>query len=148
MPKSKKTATLKSDSAALQDLWKCSKIMNWTLLLIVAAVVAIVFVTKQSGRISTREALAHLKNGALVIDVRTAAEFNSGHLPAAINIPLDEIETALPGRVPDKNRVLLLHCRSGMRSGMAVSKLKKLGYIQVFNLGSYGRAEGILKRLS
>ena len=120
--------------------------MNWTTILVIAAVIAIVFMMKKSGQISAGDALAHLKNGALVIDVRSPGEFNSGHLPAAINIPLDEIETALPRRVKDKNQVLLLHCASGMRSGMAKQKLNGMGYANVFNLGSYGRAESILKR--
>jgi len=48
--------------------------------------------------------------------------------------------------VPDKSQVLLLHCASGMRSGMAKSKLNGMGYINAFNLGSYGRAESILKQ--
>jgi rhodanese-related sulfurtransferase len=48
--------------------------------------------------------------------------------------------------VKDKNQVLLLHCLSGTRSAMAKIKLKKMGYPNAFNLGSYGRAEGILKR--
>lgn len=122
--------------------------MNWTTILIIAAVVVIVFMMKKSGQISAKDALAHLKNGALVIDVRSPGEFNSGHLSSAINLPLDEIETALPKRVKDKNQVLLLHCASGMRSGMAKSKLKGLGYTNAFNLGSYGRAEGILKQLN
>ena len=122
--------------------------MNWTTTLIIAAVVAVVFMLKTAGQISAKDALAHLKNGALVIDVRSPGEFNSGHLSAALNLPLDEIETALPRRVPDKNQVLLLHCQSGMRSGMAQRKLKSMGYAKVFNLGSYGRAESILKQLN
>jgi phage shock protein E len=120
--------------------------MNWTAILIVAAVVAVIFMMKKTGQISAGEALAHLKNGALVIDVRSPGEFNSGHLPTAINIPLDEIETALPRRVKDKNQVLLLHCQSGMRSDMAKKKLNGMGYTNTFNLGSYGRAESILKQ--
>jgi phage shock protein E len=120
--------------------------MNWTPLLIIAVVVAIVFVMKRAGQISVQDALKHLKSGALVIDVRSPGEFNSGHLAQAINIPLDEIETALPRRVKDKNQVLLLHCQSGMRSGTAKGKLNSLGYANVFNLGSYGRAESILKQ--
>ena len=120
--------------------------MNWTAILIVAAVGAVIFMMKKSGQISAREALEHLNNGALVIDVRSPGEFNSGHLPVAINIPLDEIETVLPKRVPDKNQVLLLHCQSGMRSGMAKKKLNGMGYPNAFNLGSYGRAESILKQ--
>jgi len=120
--------------------------MNWTPLLIVAAVLTIVLVMKRAGKIPAGDALAHLKNGALVIDVRSPGEFNSGHLPTAINIPLDEIETALPHRVKDKNQVLLLHCQSGMRSGTAKKKLNGMDYANVFNLGSYGRAESILKQ--
>jgi phage shock protein E len=120
--------------------------MNWTPLLIVAAVVAVVFIIKRTGQISARNALAYLKGGALVIDVRSPGEFKSGHLPTALNLPLDEIKTVLPRRVKDKNQVLLLHCASGMRSGMAKEKLKQMGYLNVHNLGSYGRAENILKQ--
>ena len=118
--------------------------MNWTAILIVPAIVAAVFMMKNRGRISAKDAVAHLKNGALVIDVRSAGEFQSGHLPNAINIPLDEIEAVLPQRVTDKNRVLLLHCLSGMRSGAAQQKLKGLGYAQVFNLGALARAREIV----
>ena len=117
--------------------------MNWTPLLIIVPVVAIVFMTKRAGQISAPEAQKHFKSGALVIDVRSPGEFNSGHLPVAINMPLDEIETVLPRRVTDKNQVLLLHCASGMRSGMAQRKLKSLGYANVFNLGSFNRARKI-----
>jgi phage shock protein E len=118
--------------------------MNWTTILVIAAIVAVIFMMKKSGQISAKDALEKLKVGALVIDVRSAGEFSSGHLPMAINIPLDEIETVLPSRVKDKSQVLLLHCQSGMRSGMAKSKLNGLGYTNAFNLGSYGRAEEII----
>ena len=118
--------------------------MNWTTTLIIAAIVAVIYMMKKSGQISAKDALEKLKNGALVIDVRSAGEFSSGHLAKAINIPLDEIETALPKRVKDKNQVFLLHCASGMRSGMAKSKLIGMGYANAFNLGSYGRAEKIV----
>jgi phage shock protein E len=117
--------------------------MNWTISLIIVAVFAIIFFLKRIDQISPKDALAHLKNGALVIDVRSPGEFNSGHLPNAINLPLGELETTLPRRVKDKNQVLLLHCHSGMRSGMAKKKLKALGYANAFNLGSYGRAAKI-----
>jgi phage shock protein E len=120
--------------------------MNWTVILIVAAIVAVFFIMKKSGQIPAQAAVAHLKNGALVIDVRSRGEFASGHLARAINLPLDEIEAALPERVKDKSQVLLLHCASGMRSGVARQKLQARGYTNAFNLGSYGRAEGILRQ--
>src|ERR1017187_239250 len=119
--------------------------MNWTTILVIAAIITVIFMIKKSGQISPKDALAYLKNGALVIDVRSPGEFNSGHLPTAINIPLDEIETALPRRAKDKNQTLLLHCQSGMRSGMAKQKLKGMGYTNTFNLGSLARAKQIVE---
>ncbi|HEU6448180.1 MAG TPA: rhodanese-like domain-containing protein [Verrucomicrobiae bacterium] len=118
--------------------------MNWTGVFIFAGVVAAFILLKRAGQISAKSALDHLKNGALVIDVRSPDEFNSGHLPQAVNIPLDEIETGLARLTPGKNRVLLLHCLSGTRSAFAKSKLKRLGYTNVFNLGSFGRARKIV----
>lgn len=118
--------------------------MNWTTSLIVLTVIAIIYMLKRVGQISSKDAHSHLKNGALVIDVRSPAEFNSGHLPNAMNFPLEEIETALPRRVKDKNQLLLLHCQSGARSGVARKKLNGIGYINAFNLGSYGRAARVV----
>jgi rhodanese-related sulfurtransferase len=118
--------------------------MNWTFGLVVMAVIFIFLIWKNSAQISRKEAQAYLKNGAMVIDVRSRGEFSSGHLPNAINLPLDEIETTLPRRVKDKEQVLLLHCHSGMRSNMAAKSLKALGYTHSYNLGSYGRAAKIV----
>jgi phage shock protein E len=118
--------------------------MNWTTILVIMAIVAVVFMIKKSGQISPMDAVQKLRNGALVIDVRGPGEFSSAHLAEAINIPLDEIETALPKRVKNKNQVLLLHCASGMRSGMAKRKLTGMGYANAYNLGSYGRAEKLV----
>jgi rhodanese-related sulfurtransferase len=49
-----------------------------------------------------------------------------------------------PSLLRDKNKVLLLHCSSGVRSRMAKKKLEELGYKSVFNLGSYDRAAKII----
>ena len=118
--------------------------MDWTTVLLFVAVLAIIFVLKRSGQVSVKEAVAHLRNGALVIDARTTTEFASGHLPNAINLPLDEIESTVPRRVRNRDQALLLHCQSGMRSGVARKKLIALGYANVFNLGSYERAAKVL----
>ncbi|MEI6674762.1 MAG: rhodanese-like domain-containing protein [Verrucomicrobiota bacterium] len=121
--------------------------MKWTPILVVAAILIVIFLLKQTGQISVKDALACLKNGALVIDVRSPGEFASGHLPGAINLPLDELTTALPRRVPDKNQTLLLHCQSGMRSGIAKQKLKAMGYAYAYNLGSFSRAKDIVSNV-
>lgn len=118
--------------------------MNWTALFLFAAALLLVVILFHAGLISRRVAREHLKKGALVIDVRTPGEFAAGHLPDVIHLPLDGIETSLPKRVPDKNTVLLLHCQSGVRSGMAKRKLKAYGYTHAFNLGSLARAGKIL----
>jgi len=118
--------------------------MNWTTILVIIGMVALTYAIQRSRQISSKDALTHLRNGARVIDVRSAADFNSGHLSKALNLPLDEIEILLPRSVKDKNQVLLLHCQSGMRSGIAKTRLKGLGYANVFNLGSYARAARIV----
>jgi phage shock protein E len=118
--------------------------MKWTTILIIAAVVVVILLLKKAGQIPVKDAREYLKKGALVIDVRSPGEFNSGHLSPAINIPLDEIGVALPRRVQDKDQVLLLHCQSGMRSGIAAKKLKGMGYTNTFNLGSLARARSII----
>lgn len=121
-----------------------AEIMKWTTILIIAVALAAILMLKKTGQISSIDAKEHLKNGALVIDVRSPGEFNSGHLPSATNIPLDVIEAAMPARMPDKNQVILLHCQSGMRSGVAVKKLRSLGYTNAFNLGSLSRATAVV----
>lgn len=117
----------------------------WYTGFILCAALAVFLLLKRAGQISAARARSYLHDGALVIDVRTRAEFNSGHLKEAINIPMDEIGIAVPRQAKDKNKVLLLHCQSGMRSGIAQRKLKTMGYGNVFNLGSYGRAAAIVQ---
>jgi phage shock protein E len=115
--------------------------MNWIPLLAGLTVgLLLLLLLKRGSNISAARAREHLRKGALVIDVRSAQEFSSGHISDAVNFPLEGIETSLPRRIQDKNRVLLLHCQSGMRSSVASKKLQNLGYVNAFNLGSYQRA--------
>ena len=71
---------------------------------------------------------------AVVIDVREPAEFAAGHLVAAKNIPVAEIEAKLPGAVKNKALPVILVCRTGSRSGAALAVAKKLGYTQAQSL--------------
>jgi len=119
--------------------------MTWTSLAIVIVLLIALLFWKRGTQISTKTAAEYLRNGALVIDVRSAGEFTAGHLPKAVNIPLSEIETVISRKVNEKSQVLLLHCQSGMRSSQAVAKLKALSYQNAFNIGSYGRAAEILR---
>ena len=80
----------------------------------------------------------------LLIDVRTEAEYKSGHIPNSILIPYTEIQDHTK-RIP-KNKLIIVYCRSGRRSGIAREKLLELGYKNVINFGgknlwNYGLVE-------
>ena len=119
--------------------------MNLTAWIMIGAVVTALFVLKRAAFLSVEKARRFLQDGALVVDVRNPGEFDSAHLPGAINLPLGDLSAEAPHRLPDKNRVLLLHCLSGARSGIAKGRLTRLGYSNAFNLGSYGRAEQVVR---
>ncbi|WP_158135505.1 rhodanese-like domain-containing protein [Vibrio navarrensis] len=74
-----------------------------------------------------------VESGALLIDVRTAEEFASGHLEQARNIPLSEVATGF--RAIDKSQPIVVYCRSGNRSSIAMQALVKQGFINVHNGG-------------
>lgn len=76
-----------------------------------------------------------LKEGAILIDVRTKGEFAQGHNPASINIPLDELNKQ--SKKLDRSKTILLCCASGTRSGMAMGVLKKNGFKHVMNAGPW-----------
>jgi phage shock protein E len=119
--------------------------MDWAIAAAVAIFALAYIFLRRSGQIPAEDAEAYLKNGALVVDVRTPPEYYGGHIPGAINLPLDEIETTLPRRLSNKSQPILLHCQAGTRSAVAKRKLTALGYTQVFNLGSYTRASRLVK---
>jgi phage shock protein E len=85
-----------------------------------------------------------LTDQTLVIDVRTDREFKSGHIKGAINIPYDEIGARIRAVADDKNRHIVLYCRSGRRSGIALKTLGEKGYSRVENAGGF---EELRKRI-
>ena len=77
----------------------------------------------------------HIAADAMVIDVRTAEEFASGHFPGAINIPHEQIVEGLAARSVPLDTPLALYCRSGNRSGRAVDALRSAGFSTLQNAG-------------
>lgn len=71
----------------------------------------------------------------LILDVRTQAEYDEGHIPGAVLIPNTEIEARAEAELPDKDQMLLVYCRSGNRSKKAVDILVKLGYTNIREFG-------------
>ncbi len=115
--------------------------MDWIVLVIILLVLGGFLFLRLGGTVSADEARRYLREGALLVDVRTPEEFAGGRVPGAINIPLSALPDAMAIHAPDKSHVLLLHCRSGGRSAIAARKLRSAGYTRVFNVGSFGRAQ-------
>lgn len=80
-----------------------------------------------------------VKQGAMIIDVRTPAEFNGGHIKGAVNMPLQSLQANM-SKIP-KNKTIITCCASGMRSGSAKSQLKAAGYT-VHNGGGWMSLKG------
>lgn len=78
-----------------------------------------------------------IKAEGIWIDVRSAEEFQQGHLEGAINIEHTEIANKISQIAPDKNQPINLYCRSGRRAEVALNELKKLGYSNITNHGGY-----------
>jgi phage shock protein E len=117
--------------------------MKWTLILAGVLVLVVFFKLKAAPELSAEAAREKLRQGARLIDVRTPAEFASNRVSGAVNIPLAVVTNELPRQISDKGAVLLLHCRSGRRSGIAEKELRALGYTNVYNIGSFEQAQKI-----
>ncbi len=72
-----------------------------------------------------------------IIDVRTPEEWNKGHHPKAILLPIGEFVTELPKRVLDKNAKILFVCRKGIRSSAAAAMARDIGYKNVAFVKGY-----------
>ena len=77
-----------------------------------------------------------VKNGAIILDVRSKGEFAGGHIKGAINISVDTLSNNL-SKLKDKNQPIITCCASGMRSASAKNILKSNGYSQVYNGGGW-----------
>lgn len=85
-------------------------------------------------RISQMEANLMIREGAILIDVRTEDEYNKNHLEGAINLPHTEICATVENVIPDKEKILILYCSTGKRSLQAEKLFGYLGYKNVYVL--------------
>lgn len=84
-----------------------------------------------------------LKDGATIIDVRTKAEFNSGHIKGSKNVPLNSLGQSLK-KIGHKDKPVITCCASGMRSASAKNFLKSAGFNEVYNGGGWRSLESKL----
>lgn len=106
------------------------------LLLLMVFAVAAYGATKE-----TEPGKAQMVKGKYVIDVRTEAEWNDGHIDGAVLIPYNQIKNRIAEVTKDKNAAIALYCASGGRSGRALLVLRELGYKNVENLGGFEDAK-------
>lgn len=101
-------------------------------------ILGVLFFRGSGGDLSSADARKLISDGARLIDVRSPAEFADGHLPNAVNIPLQILPQHLSTLEP-KDKPIVLYCRSGNRSGQAASILKDAGFSAVHNLGAMSK---------
>jgi len=112
----------------------------------VIAVVLMLFVMISAGcgsadlvmdqRIAPGEAMRMMTYyDVIILDVRELYEFNMGHIPNAVSLPIGEIRDAVAHMIPDKGQIILIYCQSGRRSADALGILVDMGYQEVFDFG-------------
>jgi phage shock protein E len=109
-----------------------------TLLVIVAVLAVGYFMFMKGGDVTRQQARQLVDSGARLVDVRTPAEFAAGHIPGAVNIPVQQLDSRLSELQP-KDQAVVLYCRSGNRSGTAARLLKSAGFAAVHDLGPMSR---------
>ena len=85
-----------------------------------------------------------VKEGAIILDVRSRGEFESGHIRGSMNIPVDQLLNNL-NKLKDKRKTIITCCASGMRSVSAKNLLKSKGYSEVYNGGGWSSLQGRLR---
>ncbi len=84
-----------------------------------------------------------VKEGAIILDVRSKSEYAGGHIKGSINISVDALSSNL-SKLKDKNKTIITCCASGMRSASAKGILKSNGYINVHNGGGWSSLQSKL----
>lgn len=128
--------------------------MKKLLILAVSLFLAGCMVTKTSETsgsyktISSTEAQQMIEDNkdALILDVRTAAEYESGHIPNAINLSNEDIQAGKVDSLKDKSQLIMVYCRSGNRSRQAAQKLAELGYTNVVDFGGIQSWQGDIEK--
>ena len=80
--------------------------------------------------------------GALLLDVRTAEEYASGHIPGSVNFAMSRILQEAEEAFPDKSQPLYVYCQSGARSARAGKLLELMGYESITDLGGIASYDG------
>ena len=94
----------------------------------------------EENEINYNKAIGLQKKGAILLDVRSPKEYSEGHLNGAILLPEYEIKQKVLQMIPNKDKEIIVYCKSGVRGKNAAYILKQLGYKNIYNFhnGLYG----------
>lgn len=84
--------------------------------------------------IAAKDVPAFVKRGARIVDVREDHEWETGHIPGALHLPLVQVESKASEILGNKKTTIICYCASGMRSAKAATRLRDLGYPSVHSL--------------
>ncbi len=131
----------------LENMYNNNKIINYrgnnmkikAIILTIICIIAFTACSESSEvqykKLTEAEAIEMMTDDAIILDVRTPEEFETGYIENAILIPDYEIETKAEEVLTDKEQVILVYCRTGSRSANAVRGLIDLGYTNVYDFG-------------
>jgi len=110
-------------------------LVGGTIVLLLAAIAYEISKARSGGQaVGPADAVRLLNQGAVLVDVRTRAEFDGGHIIDARHVPQEEIAGAGESLKKFKDKVVITCCESGMRSGAAARVLQAQGFTKVVNL--------------
>lgn len=104
------------------------------------------FLKKLFGGGNQQEILDLLQQKAIILDVRTSAEFKQGHVQGSVNIPLDQLRSQLP-KLKKQNKPIVACCATGRRSGIAAELFRASG-ISSLNAGSWQNVNRLVQKMA
>ncbi len=104
------------------------------LVVLAIVVIAVLYLKLTAVRVSGADARELVAAGALLVDVRSEAEYQDGGIEGSINIPIQELAGRMD-ELGDKERPIVVYCQSGGRSAMAKRLLESNGFTEVHDLG-------------
>lgn len=124
--------------------------MKYVVMVLVVIGLAMSFMSRgdSKGLVSYEELQQKLTDKApiVLLDVRTQEEFDNGHIPGALLLPYDEIDQKAAQLLPEKEKEIIIYCRSGRRSAIAKDSLEALGYTNVKDFGGMNRWQGQVEK--
>ena len=129
---------------------KEGKNMKYVVMVLVVIGLAMSFMSRGDSKnlVSYEELQQKLNDKApiVLLDVRTQEEFANGHIPGALLLPYDEIDQNASQLLPEKEKEIIIYCRSGRRSAIAKDSLEALGYTNVKDFGGMNRWQGKVEK--